>query len=615
MRMVYTSLLCVALTSLSTLAQLQPPDTLWTKGIGGLSDEYGYSAKQTADGGFIAVGQTRADVNDDWDLYLVRTNAFGDTLWTKTFGDTGGDCGYSVQQTLDGGFIIAGGANEDTWQYHGALLVMKTDRRGNILWTRLFSDYDRNCAFDIQQTDDGGYIVCGVRNSQCVLPYGDMYLIKLDSGGNTTWTRTYQGHPRFCAYSVRQIADLGYIVAGALDEDPYAPMGTPFLMKTDAQGDSLWMRILPGDVLNTVRQTLDGGYIVGGWSDRPNLSGFFMTKTDSQGNICWSRIRSYGYVEFGGYALQIPDGGFLVAGMTFLTEPQPRYVICLEKTDAAGDTLWSTFVTRTTSYSEGVYSIDLTDDGGLIITGLTAGVSSVDLLLARMESVGPPGVVISLLPVNPPIVVPAGGGIFRFNAALENYAQNPITCDVWTEVILPGGGIHSPLLLRNSITFSPGAVIQRELTQIVPGYAPLGEYTYFAKVGIYPDSVSDWDCFPFVKMAGEIPPVHNQGWACYGWDEDKEGFRIQDSGFRLLSINPNPFNASTVARFELRDASQVKLAVYDIMGQEVAVLAEGYYPAGTHQMVWDAVEMASGVYFARLEAGRTINTQKLLLLK
>ncbi len=221
---------------------------------------------------------------------------------------------------------------------------------------------------------------------------------------------------------------------------------------------------------------------------------------------------------------------------------------------------------------------------------------------------------LSLTPPASPVQIPSTGGSFAFDVCVVNNSNIAVVFDFWTEAVLPSGNIYGPLMMRTSLTIPSGYTIMRELLQNVPGYAPPGNYTYVGKVGVYPDSVIDDDSFPFTKLAGDSPPVHNQGWKVFGWEDENE-FSVLSSQSSVLSSSPNPFNASIAARFELRAASQVKLAIYDIAGREVCVLAEGFYPAGAHQAVWDATGMASGVYFARLEAGSEINTVKLLLVK
>ncbi len=123
--------------------------------------------------------------------------------------------------------------------------------------------------------------------------------------------------------------------------------------------------------------------------------------------------------------------------------------------------------------------------------------------------------------------------------------------------------------------------------------------------GRYPDGGDNW------RLMDPTPEAPNVNSAVESGESEGE----VPSSFALYRIYPNPFNSLVFIRFDIPRLAEVKLAIYDILGREVAVLAKGYYSVGTHQAVWDASKAASGVYFARLEAGDYVHTQKLLLLK
>ena len=191
---------------------------------------------------------------------------------------------------------------------------------------------------------------------------------------------------------------------------------------------------------------------------------------------------------------------------------------------------------------------------------------------------------ITLTPMNPPIQIPSGGGNFLYQGTVGNTRNTPLDFDVWTEVVLPNGNTYGPLILRSGLTLSGGGSISRQVTQNIPSIAPAGTYLFKGHIGAYPDFLDDSDEFSFVKLPGETACGSNGGWSAQGWDEEALN-ASSPKEYALFSAYPNPFNPSTVASFELRVASQVKLAVYDISGREVALLAEGCYPAGTRQLV------------------------------
>ncbi len=149
-------LLCVFTTFLSA----QAPDTLWTKTYGGGADEEGWSIEQTDDGGYIMAGVTLS-FGDGEQAYIVKTDADGDTLWNKIYSGAGRDYGVSIQQTFDTCYIIAGMyqlANSDVW-------FLKTDTDGDTLWTAKYGGAFWDRGLSVQQTSDSGYIVLGTSES------------------------------------------------------------------------------------------------------------------------------------------------------------------------------------------------------------------------------------------------------------------------------------------------------------------------------------------------------------------------------------------------------------------------------------------------------------------
>ena len=156
-------------------------------------------------------------------VWLIKTCANGDTLWTKTFGYSLNDWGNSVQQTNDGGYIITGVRGRmivKGFGHGGSVWLIKTDKNGDSLWTKTFGEGD-SCFIcpgemgnSVQQTTDGGYIIAGRKpkfSSRSVV-----WLIKTDDNGDTLWTNTFE---KGAGYSVQQTADGGYIIAGQQDNN------------------------------------------------------------------------------------------------------------------------------------------------------------------------------------------------------------------------------------------------------------------------------------------------------------------------------------------------------------------------------------------------------------
>ncbi len=224
---------------LATFAQAQQT---WIKTYGGKHDDRGYSVQQTTDGGYIIAGYSFSFRDSLYgDVYLIKTNASGDTAWTKTYGGTNVDVGWSVQQTSDGGYIVAGQTASFGAGYTDVYLI-KTNASGDTTWTRTYGATYNDLGYSVQQTSDGGYVISGATDSYGV--GGDVYLVKTNAAGDTLWTRTCGGTGEERGYSVQQTTDGGYIVAGntyiaGRNHDVY-------IVKTNASGDTLWTRTCGG---------------------------------------------------------------------------------------------------------------------------------------------------------------------------------------------------------------------------------------------------------------------------------------------------------------------------------------------------------------------------------
>jgi hypothetical protein len=199
----------------------------WQKTYGGTKDDVGLSVEQTSDGGYIIAGSTKGP-----DVYLVKTDASGNLLWQKTYGGGGYDIGYSVKQTSDGGYIIAGMTS--SFGVGGVdVYLVKTDASGNLLWQKTYGGGGYDIGNSVQQTSDDGYVIAGS------ISFGagdlDVYLLKTDSSGKQLWQRNYGGAGYDIGNSVQQTSDGGYIIAGSTSSFGSA-IRYVYLVKTDASG-------------------------------------------------------------------------------------------------------------------------------------------------------------------------------------------------------------------------------------------------------------------------------------------------------------------------------------------------------------------------------------------
>jgi len=311
-------------------------DTIWTRTFGGASDDRAYSVAQTADDGYVVAGYT-ASFGAGFDVYLVKTDASGDTIWTRTYGGVSGDFGYGVAQTVDGGFVIVGntqsfGVGSDD------IYLVKTDASGDTMWTRTFGGTDSDRGLSVVQAADSGYVITGCTRSSGAGNY-DVWLIKTDASGDTFWTRTYGGSGDDEGLSVKQAADGGYIIVG-ITESFGAGDYDVWLIKTDASGDTMWTRTFGSvsvDVGRSVSSTADGGYIIAGETESfgAGWTDVWLIKTDASGDTIWTRTYGGTDSDEGRSGVQTADGGYAVTGLTE-SLGAGDYDVWLIKTDASG---------------------------------------------------------------------------------------------------------------------------------------------------------------------------------------------------------------------------------------------------------------------------------------
>ena len=281
-------------------------------------------------------------------IFLIKTDDYGDTLWTKTFGSNYGDFGRSVKQTSDNGYILTGYKDYNTSSPQNQdLILIKTNSVGDTLWSKIFTI---NCEWGhyVQETNDGGYVVIGDTrlNSSSSIPL-DILFVKLDSVGNISWKKKFGSN----FYSERglsgqQTTDGGYIIGGytSLNGDDM------IMIKTDEQGDSLWSKKFGGnssDICSSIQQTNDGGYILTGYtfSFGGGQNDIYLVKTDSLGNLLWSQTFGNTGSDRGYSVQQTTDGGYIITGFTSYIPgitPSTNNDIWLIKTNGNGN-VTSTF--------------------------------------------------------------------------------------------------------------------------------------------------------------------------------------------------------------------------------------------------------------------------------
>lgn len=323
----------------------------------------GYSVEQTSDGGYIVIGSGAVSTSC---IYLIKTDNLGDTLWTKHYNLNERELFCSGTQTSDGGYIITG-LTTNPYPVMDNIFLLKTDSNGDSLWSHEYGENKNDIGFSVQQTTDGGYVVTG--RTESFSETWDVYLIKTDSLGEVIWDKTFGDDHENWGRAVIQTGDNGFFLA---TNTMISGSGFSWidLIKTDSAGNVEWTTTFDNeddDAARSAQLTNDGGFIIAGISEADNnINDVLLLKTSENGDIEWAH--TYGdreIIERGNCVQQTTDGGYVIVGSKETADND--FDVYLIKTDSSGDTLW----TRTfggDNWDSGRW-IEQTTDGGYIITG------------------------------------------------------------------------------------------------------------------------------------------------------------------------------------------------------------------------------------------------------
>jgi hypothetical protein len=341
----------------------QAPDTLWARTYGELSyNDVAYSIEGHSLGGYALCGYTKSYGAGKTDVFLLATDADGDTLWIRAYGGSNNDSGACLRRTSDDGYVVVGRTlsfGAGSYDFY----VIKTDSNGDSLWTRTYGGSGWDETRYVEQTSDGCFVIVGVSSS--FEPGGDAYIVKIDASGDTLWTRSYGGSGYDCFNCVKE-ADNGDLIMAGFTSSFGAVGYDAYLVRTDANGDSLWMRTYGGDFIDKVQsvcETADGGYILGGYTQPPAGNLAYVIRTDAVGDTSWTRTYDADYV----YSVEHrSDGDFVATGFTTKSGAGGQDLY-LARINPAGDTIW----TRTYGgpHSDVGHSILITPDNGYAIAG------------------------------------------------------------------------------------------------------------------------------------------------------------------------------------------------------------------------------------------------------
>lgn len=296
-------------------------------------------------------------------LLFWFTYSHAQITFQRVYGTSDNEQCETIEQTNDGGYILAGEATYQPNPHQG--LLVKVNSTGNISWARIFTipyHLNFNC---VRQTPDSGYIIAGSTNA-----LSNLLLLKTDIAGNLLWAKSYGDSSNEVGYYVINTTDGGFIALGSTNAGGNVDI---YLIKTDALGNLLWARNYGGsgyDIAYRIRQTSDGGYIISGASSSfgAGNSEIYRIKINGYGDIMWSKIYGGAYSNGGGDALETADGGFFMLGHSGYG-PSNAVNVQLIRTNSTGDTIWTKTYGKPGTHALIMQRIDITSNGDYIMTG------------------------------------------------------------------------------------------------------------------------------------------------------------------------------------------------------------------------------------------------------
>jgi len=402
------ALICLGASVDYDLWQSLKPST-WRKVYEGEGSSWVEAMWPTTDDGCVVAGclyPFYADKSDKAYGCIVKFDEYGNVIWQKTYLRNTSAKANSIQQTADGGYIVAGCTSSLGLEFSdeqpfndghiissyaksvgstfSSVNIMKLDKDGNLIWQRIYDTGGSSEAICIEQTYDGGYVVAGFKQDLAQV-FSDVYVLRVDKDGNLVWQRTYGGDKEDMAYSIQQTSDRGFIIVG-FTESFGAKGKDVYILKLDSDGNPIWQETRgenADDVAYSVQEVDDGNYIIAGYTTSAELgtSDICVTKIDENGNVLWEKKYGGDKDDVAFSIKQANDGGYVFTGWTnSFGDISPRAYIF--KIDSTGDVEWQKVFSDGDSCSG--KAIGVLDDG-YIMAGwvIPSGSNKLEMYISR----------------------------------------------------------------------------------------------------------------------------------------------------------------------------------------------------------------------------------------
>jgi len=625
----------------------QDGNFLWLDYFDGTSYGEATDIEVTSDGCYIVAAQGRTS---NWgDIFLLKYDNNGNLLWSKQIGSSPNeDARGGVEQTSDGGFVIAGSI-EYGWNTHQAHLL-KTDFNGDLIWQETYGLEGQGNVerfYSVKQSNDGGYILVGSQT----LGSGNLnvYIVKTDAMGNQLWEKNYGKSNVELALSVLQTIDGGFIMCGFTNSIGFGKKDG-YILKIDQNGNIIWEKTYGGpddDEFSNMYKTDDGNFVLTGYSK--SFSGndnIYIVKIGENGDIIWQQNVDRGLQDRGCEVIETYDGGFAIFGYTGSDNPYSHaaYLVRLDHTnqsptanagldqtyeadqpnaanvqlngsgsnDPDGDLLTYTWrengeiIAGPTSneisnivLSLGVHEIELTIDDG-------NGGTDADTVKIEVVDTKPPELTVEL---DPTLLWPPN---HKMKTIMATVFANDI-CDPnppWTLISIES----------NEPEEGPGKKNYPDIEGDETGTADTEFMLRAERLGNQEDRVYTVT-YQVVDASGNV----NFAEATVLVPHDMGNPLVFDpneteKSLELVGNYPNPFNPETEIYFNIAESGQVKLIVFNTLGQKIKTLVENEFSEGSHTIRWDGTDdfgnlVSGGLYLCRMQTKNNQQTIRMLFLK
>ncbi|MBK9729795.1 MAG: T9SS type A sorting domain-containing protein [Chitinophagaceae bacterium] len=685
-------------------AQVTAPEIQWQNTIGGNDSDELSSVIQTSDGGYLLGGSSTSDISGDKtetyqgyaDYWIVKLNSSGNIEWQNTIGGEYDNYVYSVIQTTDGGYLIGGYSTSgisydktEVCQGGTDYWLVKLNSSGNIEWQNTIGGSSNDLLRSLIQTADGGFLLGGYSSSgisgdkteanQGASYNSDYWVVKLDGSGNIEWQNTIGGNYDDILCSVIQTTDEGYMLGGYSNSDISGDKteanhgasysGDYWVVKLNNFGNIEWQNTIggsDGEVLASVIQTTDAGFLVGGIStggisgDKTEASqgnnDYWVVKLDGLGNIQWQNNIGGSSNDNAVSVVQTTEGGFLLGGNSSSgisgdkTEAsQGDFDYWMVKLNSSGNIQWQNTIGG--SSWDYVQSIIQTTDGGYLLGGYSySGISGDkteasygfrDYWVVKLSAEGCNAFTVFADADNDSYGDVANTFLATDCVVPSGYVENDLDCNDANESIHPGAteiingidddcngivddvvctlpdGLQSIDITSNSakLKWAPAAAaIQYSLRYKVSSGAtwtilkPQGKSKIVE--GLLPNTKYVWQ---IKSVCGNDPKITSDWSAKQFFTTLPLKITNENAAATSLEIYPNPSWGNTTLHFNFTQSSQVSIKIFDVNGKEISNVLNSSFEAGDHSIQINTASFSKGIYLVQMISGDGIQNQKLIV--